>query len=125
MKREKKIKVIIINATERTITEGVVTGLESCQKIVGGLIAVATELPNGDEVFVNDEGLLNGPQAFFDIGAHQEFAGDGYVIGPCNRNGYSTDVRSTVEEIKAKVEFMDHHDMATRYGKTRPPEKGA
>lgn len=96
-------RVLFIDAVNRTITESKIRGLDDMQKLVGGSIECATQFENGDEVFVNEEGLFGEPQHFFDVGAHQPFAGNGFVIGECGRDGYSKDAKSTVEEIAAKL----------------------
>lgn len=99
-------RVIMINAELQIITEGVVIGLSGMQKLVGGYIERAHIFENGDELYVNEEGLLQNTNHFFVVeGFHQPFAGNAYVIGPVTANGNNRGAVSTVEEIKALVTF--------------------
>lgn len=61
------MRAIIINATNRTITETEIDGsLKTLQQIVGGLIQpVYDGLDDNHHCYVNEEGLLEGPQHFF------------------------------------------------------------
>ncbi len=104
----KFIRVIVINAAARLIHEEEVENtLEALQRIVGGNIERAMTLENGDEVFVNEEGLLSHPTNFFTIdGGHQPFAGDAFVIGAADDDGESTHAESSVDEIIVAVNFM-------------------
>ncbi len=100
------MRAIIIDATAREIREVEIEGkLEDLQKAVGGYIEWATELDNGDNVYVDEEGLLKGYQCFFDIGAHQPFAGNAIVVNR-DEDGETAAARSDVEEIRGKVKFM-------------------
>ncbi len=112
------LKVIAIDTLGKRVYETSVEGLDDMQALVGGLICPAATLDNGDEVYVNDEGLFNA-EAFFDVGAHQPFAGNAYVIGPVDKKGNNTDVQSTVEQIKAKAEFLSCDQIRARYAPYR------
>lgn len=101
----KKKRVLIINAKDKNITEGEVSSLKDCQAIVGGRIERGHILDNGDEVYVNEEGLLSSEEYFFWIkGAHQPFAGNGYIIGSVTPTGNN---RSATSEIKdLEIHFL-------------------
>ncbi len=104
------MRAIVIDAVNRVVREeefpdGEGASLAFMQKAVGGYIELATELDNGDTVFVNEEGLLKGPQYFFDIGAHQAFAGNGVILN-VDQDGNSISAVSPVEDIRASVTFM-------------------
>jgi hypothetical protein len=99
-------KVIVIEASNGTVRIGFASALKDLQKLVGGYICLATTLANGDEVFVDDEGILKEyPYGFTITGAHQPFFGNGYVIGPADDEGGDTDAQSTVDEIARMVHF--------------------
>ena len=99
------IKVLAIDAEAGTVESTVVNSLEDMQKLVGGLIALGARLPNGDEVFVNDEGLLCEPRHFFAVPGGQPLAGNGFIIGPPDDQGESTHCKTTVMEAREFVEF--------------------
>lgn len=81
-------------------------GLADMQRMVGGYIEVAHRFPNGDIVFVDEEGLLKEPSLWFEIaGAHQTFAGNGLVTGPEDAEGKLTEPRSTRDELTQVVTF--------------------
>ncbi len=54
---------------------------------------------------MNEEGLFNGSEHFFDIGAHQPFAGNGFIIGGTDSEGNSLPAKSTLLEIGAILTF--------------------
>ncbi len=98
-------RVLIINSVERTITEGTVRTLEDMQALVGGNIECGHVLENGDHVFVNEEGLFSGIEHFFEIGAHQPFAGNAFIIGPPDSEGDSLPAESDLLDIEGRVHF--------------------
>jgi hypothetical protein len=113
-------KVWIIDSDKREIRAGTVRNLEDCQKIVGGLICFAHRLPNGDTLFVNDEGLLGQPQHFFYLkGAPNVFALNGYLIGPADDNGNDTDVQLPIETLQMLVKWLSPLEVALMYRRNR------
>ena len=55
---------------------------------------------------MDEEGLLKPIEsAFFILGAHQPFAGNGIVVGT-DEDGETTDCESTVDDIKARIKFL-------------------
>jgi hypothetical protein len=108
----KKLRVLIINSEDRTITEGEISSLQDAQAIVGGYIERATTFANGDELYVNEEGLLNSPQFFFNIlGGHQPFAGNAYIIGAVDGEGENLGAVTKVDEAKYWVQFITRTDV--------------
>jgi hypothetical protein len=79
--------------------------IKALHALVGGYIEVAHRFPNGDVMFVDEEGLLKGPEHFFDIGAHQPFAGNGVIVGPEIRER-PTPAGTQVGEIEARVRWL-------------------
>lgn len=106
------MKAIIIDATKRTITEVEVDGgLDSLQKAVGGYIELV-RLDEGEDLYVNEEGLLHGEQNFFIYsGAHQPFAGNGIIIGN-KPDGGQKSTKMTVEEVTERVKFAHISEVA-------------
>lgn len=82
--------------------------LTTLQSLVGGYITPGHYLENGDMVYVDDNGLLGGPENFFLIqGAHQPFAGNGVMVA----GEEYEDVISTVESLKSKVKFLNAFEL--------------
>ena len=80
------------------------------QKAVGGYIERATELKNGDSIFVNEEGLLENPRFFFEVeGGHQPFAGNGVVVG-----GEDEDPQPRPVRLVSQFPPEGHHRQAQR-----------
>lgn len=99
-------RVVVIDTIKRKIYESEVSSLEEMQKLVGGHIECATILENGDEVYVNEEGLFTGDPQFFSIkGGHQPYAGNAYVIGSVTSAGNNRAAESTVAEIQHSVKW--------------------
>ncbi len=99
-------RVIFINTTEGFCQLEEVSTLADMQKLVGGLIERAHILDNGDEVYVNEEGMLGDPREFFSIhGAHQFFAGNAFIIGAPDRNGNMCSAISKIGEVEALIRF--------------------
>lgn len=101
-------KAIIIDAKNREIREEIIPEdrLEFLQKSVEGYIERAITLPNGDDVYVNEEGLLiNFDYGFHIKGGHQIFFGNGIVIGDDD-----IEMKSTIEQIKDWVIFAKKRD---------------
>jgi hypothetical protein len=103
----KKIKVIFINARKREIElVEIENRLEPLQNLVQGYIECAFRLPNGDELFVNEEGLLKDFAFGFKIaGGHQPFLGNGVVVGFNEADGDSLSAKTTPKTLPT-VEFF-------------------
>lgn len=103
-----KRRVIFIDSENRDITETTVSSLKDCQNLVGGLIERGHILDNGDELYVNEEGLLGDPRRFFKLdGAHQPFAGNAYIIGEVTGSGNNKNAKTTLEEAAGLIKFFN------------------
>lgn len=89
--------------------------LQTIYALLGcSLISTAAELaPNGDTVFVDDEGLLkNPPDPAFAVGGKLEypvqegFFGNGIIMGAPDENGNSTNAKSSLDDIRARITFI-------------------
>jgi Domain of unknown function (DUF3846) len=103
------MRAIIINAKDRTINETQIDGsLKSLQQIVGGLIQpVYDGLDDNHHCYVNEEGLLDGPQHFFMFkDGHQPLAGNGVIVGSANV-GDEAPCTLPLDWVKERVTFMD------------------
>ncbi len=105
------MRAIIINPEDRTITETEIEGsLKSLQQIVGGLIEpVYQGLDDNHHCYVNEEGLLYGPQFFFMFtDGHQPLAGHGVILSTTD-NGFEAPCTLSLDWVKERVTFMDLH----------------
>jgi hypothetical protein len=97
-------RVLHINVENETITETTISCLEDMQALVGGLIERAAVFPNGDELYVNEEGLLEeNPRWFMVKGGHQPYAGNGFIIGGPDSRGNNQPAISTVDQFKNNI----------------------
>lgn len=113
-----RIKAVLIDPALQSVRETFIGhGLEALQEAVGGMVEIAHEFPNGDVLYVDEEGLLKAQDAIlgredaarafvFDIGAHQPFAGRGVIVGAEDEDGRHTDARTSAREIIPMVSFM-------------------
>ena len=103
------MRAIIINAQHRTVTETEIDGsLASLQQIVGGLIEpVSQGLGEYHHCYVNEEGLLGGPQHFFMFkDGHQPLAGNGVILASTD-DGDEASCTLPLDWVKQRVTFMD------------------
>lgn len=67
----------------------------------------AMYLPNGDSLYIDDEGLLKPQMHFFAVrGAPQPYAGRGLVVG-INAQGRSVSPSITLQQLTANVKFVE------------------
>ena len=83
-----------------------ISTLQKMQAIVGGYIERALTLPNGDEIYVNEEGLFTQPCKWFAIPGHQPFAGNGVIVAS-DHLGDTISAVSSLSELRRKIHFFD------------------
>jgi hypothetical protein len=101
----------------------------SLQSLIGGYIETAWSWPNGDVLFVDEEGLLKPQRHFFRLTLRRDglpFGGNGIVVGreveDDSRVGYHTEPPAiTREALCAIVQFLDR-DQAEAWGKANASE---
>jgi hypothetical protein len=112
------MRAIVIDSMMQTVKEADLSKegtLTQMQTLVGGYIERAMTLPNGDDVFVNMEGLLHSPRHFFTIvGGHQPFAGNAVILNS-NEDGDSTAAKSDLVYITTSVKFMTLEEVCALY----------
>ena len=106
------IKGYLINAKTKEITvEEIDTVYPEANALIGcdWIECGWTNYETNDTLFVDEEGLLKEQQFFFEIKGvhrvHQPFAGNGFIAGCDIETGDSTDVKMTLDEVKALVTF--------------------
>jgi len=106
------MKAIRIDAKNQTISMiDIEKGLATLQEHVGGYIEAALYFPDGDVMYVNEEGLLNNPEHFQFWPKHKRmFAGDGIIVGS-DDEGNDIDTTLTIKDIEdACVEFVNQFE---------------
>lgn len=106
------MKAYWINATEQTISEVSFAALKDLQRLVGGYIEVAVLWPNGDTLYVDEEGLLKSKRKFWAIPSKrkdQPFAGNGVLVGREIEEGDSNlPPTITLDQLRPLVKFLPH-----------------
>lgn len=104
------MKAILIDPFTQSITEVDYSGdYHDIYKLIDcDTFTVATINHRQDGIFVDDEGLFKTEQAFFwHKGYPQPLAGKGLILG-CDEDGESVEPTTTLEEVKAATQFLNH-----------------
>jgi len=116
------MRAIKIDSGLMVLAEIDVNSLEDMQKAVGGYIETAHHFPNGDTLFVNDNGV-NG-DSYSDMfivvqGAHQPFAGDGLIVGRADENGDTTPALSKIGDLILNdvISFISTTELIASYSR--------
>ena len=106
------MKAILIDSKNKTVSEITIDEnaealLEEWYKHIDcELVQVAHDISKHDSILVDEEGLLKNPDNFFTYnGAHQQFAGNGLIVGR-NEDGETVDCEITLEEATLNVIFF-------------------
>jgi hypothetical protein len=108
------MKAILINSSDRTITAVEYDGLGGLQALIGGSIETACMWPNGDVLYVDEEGLYKPQTGAFQISARpdgQPLVGRGVVVGREVKDdsaaGYHTEPPAhSIETLTGMVTFL-------------------
>ena len=104
------MKAIKIDVVKKEVYEvNIEDTLEAIyEQIESDMFEVALAIrPQGDVVYVDEEGLLKVSKGWFTIqGQPQPLSGHGLVVGLDHHNGASRDVKVTVDEVRKIVTFM-------------------
>jgi len=113
-------KGILIDVKNKTITEVTVekssdgTQLDSMYKHLGCEMVEVVSLGEND-IYVDEEGLLKltpSTNFFMCEGYPQPLPGNGLILGYDESTGNNIDTTLTVEEVKRKVKFLTHREVA-------------
>ena len=123
------MKAILIDSKAREIREVSYSRGEDLRGFVGGFIqAVPVRLPNGDTLYVDEEGLFKPQTSFFMFHGHAApLAGNGVIVGPeiddeDAEEGYRTEAPGCSPRSLARfVRFMDR-DQFDAWGKANASE---
>jgi hypothetical protein len=116
----KIIQPILIDARNRVVLRLPARAweLEDIREAIGVELITVAGLPleNGDELILDDEGLINGTEDYFLFdGCAQPFAGSALVVGAPDDDGNSTDPKSSTEEIADRVTFLPREAFKREY----------
>ena len=103
------MRAIVIDSVNKKVYESTFTkgqALPFMQKVVDGYIERALTLEEGDDVYVDEEGLLKRKENFFTVFGAGPFAGNGVVVGHNPKNGESTGATIGLEELRSGVRFL-------------------
>lgn len=104
------MKALHVDVDHRTISEVEYNGLADLQRLVGGHIEVAYHWPNGDVLYVDEEGMLkHGPYRGFRIPERpdQPLFGNGVLVGPEVDDGLDTEPPTmSLDELRLRVQFV-------------------
>lgn len=110
------MRAIVIDAKKQEVREeefdgeGVRSVLDYLHEKVADCVTVV-HIEKGEDVWVDDEGLINGTQEFFEYPTYnQPLGGNGVILGT-DRHGNSISTKLSVEEVRAKVKFLTIEDV--------------
>ena len=115
---------ILIDVTNKTITEVVVTENERGSQLSSIYEHVDCELVNvlniGDhDIYVDDEGLFKKPPSELKFFVWEDFdqpiPGNGLIMGFDSNTGSSMNCELTIEYVKSKVKFLSYEDVIGIY----------
>jgi hypothetical protein len=89
--------------------------LDAMQQAVGGLIECALTFENGDELFVNQEGLINGKVENWQMwgGERRIFKGNGIIVGLDIESGDTISCSFDKDEVTLMVSLVSPEDAKT------------
>lgn len=107
-------KCLFINANDKTITECTYEVSGGLKNLIDGYIEIAYTWPNGDVLFVDEEGLYRKVNGFrFQPRPDQPLAGSGVIVGrevegAHHPGGYTTlHPMIKIEDVRRMVAFLD------------------
>lgn len=104
----KKITAIKIDCNKNKVDEITINAgdFEEITRAIGcELFCVGARLPNGDILWVDDEGWINtNVKRAFEFGKMNVFAGNGLILGQ-TASGNSTNAKSKLLDVAMQVQF--------------------
>ena len=112
------MRAILINTQTRTVKEVEYNGeLEQAYSLLNCRMVEPVYIEKEDCIYVDEEGLysVDDNSVFFTYkGAHQPFCGNGLVVGSDLETGATVGSKNTVEEIRARVDFLSAHQVRSQ-----------
>jgi hypothetical protein len=117
------MKGYLIDPESRTISETTYNYANISKIIDGDLICHGHSWPNGDVLFVDDNGLLKPQRHFFRVRTRldgQPLPGKGLVVGPDNETD-SDPPGQTIDDLRRTIEWVTREQfVAWANAQTRP-----
>ena len=114
VRQEEPTTAIFLNSKTCEIRDIIVDDYKDIQRYIGGHYCIAHVFDNGDTLMVDDEGLLKPHDKFVHVvGAHQPFAGNGVIVGPCDDEGEMLDCVGNAEYYKHRCQFLSLWEVRT------------
>jgi hypothetical protein len=112
-------KAYWIDSENKSITEVESSSLADMRRHIGGHIEIAFLHPNGDVLYVDEEGLLKNPEHWFRYShrTDQPFAGNGLLVG---REVEGDEYPEGFTTLSPKTSLADFTDSVT-FGRNAPP----
>ena len=102
-------KGLLIDVVAKTITDIQITDYHDIYKLIGNgcdLFAVPVEFPNGDTIYIDDEGLLKEVHGgFFMNGWSYPLCGNAVILGQ-DEEGDIADCMSGIDEMRRSIIFV-------------------
>ena len=111
MSEKKTKKVIIIDPVAETVAEGSYDSYEELYDLGNfriftvQMVDYNSDTDKGNDLFLDDEGLLKEDQRYFTFHGVGSFAGRGLLIGSDHATGESKDTTWTSDQVKRAVSF--------------------
>lgn len=101
------MKAILIDPFAREVREiEVAAGIDAIYAAIGAECFCTVGLPDGDAIYLDDEGVFRDKQQWFAVGNYPHpLAGKGLILG-CDEEGESCDPQVTGELIRAHVHWL-------------------
>jgi hypothetical protein len=109
----REICILVINSDKREVTNINTTEdelLKVMQTAVGGYIERAQTLANGDDVFVDEEGLLKNYRSGFVLDNGQPLFGNGVIVRH-TPSGNARSAKSSGADIINRIKFFAVEDL--------------
>jgi hypothetical protein len=109
----KTMKAILINPTEKTVTDfELAKGLKAMYTAIDCQCVTRVVLNNKDDLWLDDEGLLQAPQPpkFKFVGSDTVFTGNGLICG-YNGEGETISTNLRAEQIRPFIQFVGQFDI--------------
>ena len=111
MSEKKRKKVIIIDPVNETVAEGSYSSYEELYDLGNykiftvEMVDYNSDTDKGNDLFLDDEGLLKENQRYFTFIGVGTFAGRGILLGSDHATGDSVDTSWKLEQVKRAVSF--------------------
>jgi hypothetical protein len=117
------MKALLIDSAARQIRDVEYNNLADMHHLIGGYIEVAYSWPNGDVLFVDEEGLFKPQTNFFRIAARGDtpLAGNGLLVGrevdDDSPRGYHTEPPTMTAQALADIVEFRSRDQVDAWAK--------